>query len=160
MSSEAMRAGTPTALALAEEAHSLVQKQPRRALDVAEQARRLAALEGDEAAAVAAWHALGWAQCVLGDATTGITSLRAGVRLARRRADAQAEGLLRRLLAVWLAVDGQTRAARREMEAALNQLSGLEHARSQVHRIEVHRASGDPNPELHRRITADAARAL
>jgi len=144
-------------VALAQEAHALVQVDPKRAAALAERALELAE---DAEAEVAARYALGWAQHALGEAVEGDATLRAGIRLARKSGDERGEGLLRRLLAVQLSLDGRHRAARRELDAALALLSGLDRAQSQVHRIEIVRRGARDDAELHRRVTSDAAAAL
>lgn len=159
-----MSSGRPgrdaSALTLAEQAHGLVQADPRRALALAERALAASVAAGDAEAEVASRHALGWAQYVLGDAHSGRATLTIGIRLARRSSNRRGEGLLRRHLAFWLALDGETRAAQREIAAAISLLPGIDRARSQVQRIEVHRKSNNADAELHRRVSGDAARAL
>jgi tetratricopeptide (TPR) repeat protein len=144
----------------AAEAHALVQSDPRRALLLAERALTAASVEGDAEAQVSALHALGWSQHVLGDGTRAVRTMRSGIRLAERTGDERGAALLRRLLASSLALAGKTRAARREIDAALVSLSGLEKARSQVHRVGIHTHGHTVDPEVHRRILADAASAL
>jgi CHAT domain len=147
------------ALALAEQAHALVQAQPRQALELAQRARDAARAERDVPAELAAVLALGWAQGVLGD-TSAEATLRAGIRLGARHGDRRGVGLLRRHLAGTLAVDGRLREARREIEAAMALLSGRDRVRSEVHRVAIHRATHSTDPETHRKVCADAARAL
>ncbi len=147
------------ALAWAEEAHALVQAQPRQALALAERALEAARREADAKAEVAALYALAWAQNVLGD-TRARATLRSGIRIGERNGDRRGVGLLRRHLALTLAMDGQMRAARREIEAAMALLSGLDRARSEVQRVAIHRAAHSADPEKHRQVCADAARAL
>jgi hypothetical protein len=159
MSSEpTARAGS--ALAWAEEAHALVQARPRQALALAERALAAASSEGDVKAAVAARYALGWAQNVLGDARAARVTMSAGIRLAERHGDRQGAGLMRRHMAFLLALAGKTRAAHREIDAAIALLSGRERARSQVHRVAIHRRAHIADPEIHRRVLADAAGAV
>ena len=159
--SRGRRAPEASALALAEQAHALVQAHPRQALALAENALAASVAARDAEAEVAARHALGWAQYVLGDPRSGRVTLTIGIRLARRSSNRRGEGLLRRHLAFWLALDGETRAAEREIAAAISLLPRLDRARSQVQRMEIHRKSaGNSDPELHRRVCADAARAL
>jgi hypothetical protein len=155
--SSAPLAGEASALALAQEAHALVQVDPKQAAALAERALELAE---DTEAEIAARYALGWALHALGKAVQGDATLRAGIRLARKSGDERGEGLLRRLLAFQLSVDGHHRAARRELDAALALLSGLDRAQSQVHRIEIVRRGARGDPELHRRLSSDAASAL
>src|SRR5215831_4266103 len=159
MSSQATRPESP-ALAQAQQAHALVQVRPREARELAERALAAAAASGDIEAEVAARYALGWAQCVLGDAKTGRATWRTGIRLAERHGHRRGAGLLRRILAGWLAIDGQTRAARREIDGALVLLSGRDRAESQVHRLEVHRRSSRADPSALRQLEADVRRAL
>src|SRR2546430_11236849 len=143
-----MSSGPPardgSALARAQEAHALIQVDPRQARALAERALAAAAAERDVAAEIAARYALGWAQAVLGEARAGMTTLRAGIRLAERHGDRRGGALLRRHLAVWLASDGQVRAAQREIATALTRLTGRDPAQAQVHRGGIHRRS--PNP--------------
>jgi CHAT domain len=160
MSSQATGGEKSRALAWAEEAHTLVQAHPRRARALAQRALAEAKSGGDTKAEVAARYALGWAQFVLGEALAARATLRAGIRLAHRSDDRRGAGLLRRHLAYQLAYGGETRAAQREIAAALASLTGLERARSQVHRLDIHRKSHVPDPYLHRRVLGDAASAL
>lgn len=153
-------AGGERALAWAEQAHALVQVQPRSALALAERAVAAAAEAGDAEAEVVARQALGWAQKVLGDARTGRSTLRAGIRLAQKHGDRRGLGILRRSLAVSYAHAGEAHAAEREIAAALALLSGLDRARSQVHRIEVYRKASSPDPRQSRAVFSDAAEAL
>jgi hypothetical protein len=127
---------------------------------LAERALAAAHETGDAEAEVSARHALGWAQYILGDARSGRATLARGIRLAKERSLRRGEGLLRRHLAFWLAVDGDVRAAQREIAAALGLLNGLDRARSQAQRIEIHRMTSASDPESHRRVCADAAAAL
>jgi CHAT domain-containing protein len=145
---------------LADEAHLLVQAHPREALGLAERALALASTEHDVEAEVAARYALGWAQYELGDPVAARHTLRAGIRLAERHGDRHGAGVLRRHLAFQLVNAGQPRAARREISAAIDLLTGIERARSEVHMIEIHRLSHDTDPAVHRRVLANAARAL
>jgi CHAT domain-containing protein len=126
---------------------------------LAERALAAAAAGRDVEAEVAARYALGWAQHVLGDADAGKT-LTAGIKLAERHGDWRGAGLLRRHLAFQLAEDGHLRAAQREIATAIALLSGRERAQSQVHRVDIHRRSRSVDAEAHRRVVADAARAL
>jgi hypothetical protein len=160
MSSQAPGGGNARAIAWAEEAHRLVQAHPRRARALAQRALAEAHAGGDATAEVAARYALGWAQCVLGDSDTARATLRAGISVADRNGDRQGAGLLRRHFAYQLAIGGDVRAAHREIEAAVAMLDGLEQARSQVHRLDIHRKSHAHDPELHRRVLGDAAAAL
>jgi hypothetical protein len=156
-SGETARAGT--ALALAEEAHALVQVSPRRALALAERALAVAFADGDVPAKLAALHTLGWAQRVVGD-TRAIGTLRTGIRIGERHRDWRSVGLLRRQLAVTLGLAGQTKGARREIEAAVALLSGRDRAQSEVHRLAVHRRAPSSDPNAYRQVRTDAARAL
>jgi len=153
------QAGGAVASALAAEAYALVPTHPRHALELAERAREAARAEHDVRAEVAALHAAGWARVLLDDPGV-VATLRAAIRVGRRGGDSHGVALVRRLLATQLAWDGQTRAARREIEAAVESLDGDERARSQVHRLEIYRLSRVVDPETHRRVCADAARAL
>jgi hypothetical protein len=159
MSSTARRGGG-TAQRWAEEAHALVETQPRKALALAERARSAASTEGDRKAEVAALHSIAWAQLRLGDAEASASTIRSGLRLARRQGDTQAAALLRRLLAAALALSGRTRAAQREMDAAIAQLTGLERARSQVHRLAMYRRSGAAEPATERSLLSGASAGL
>ena len=153
-------AGNAPALAWAEEAHALVQVHPRQALALAERALAAASAQQDVEAEVAARRVLGWAQGVLGETQAGRATLRAGIRLAERHGDRRGAGLLRRHLAVSHAFAGETHAAQREIDAAIELLSGRDRAQSQVHRVEIHRKAHTADSDLHRRICADAATAL
>jgi hypothetical protein len=146
-------------LALAEEAYALVQARPRQALTLAERALAAARAERDGEAEVAALNALAWAQHVLGD-KRALPTARAGIRVAERNGDRRGVGLLRRRLALTLAFAGKTRAAQRELDAALPLLSGIERAESEVHRIGLHFAAHSSDPEKHRQLCADVAAAL
>src|SRR5262245_2124042 len=153
-------AGQASALARAQEARALMQADPRRARALAERALAAAAIENDPEAEFSALYALGWAQAVLGEARVGITTLRTGIRVAERHGDPRAGALLRRQLAVWLASEGQMRAAQREIAASLTVLAGRDRAESQVHRLDIHRRSLRADPDLQRRVWLDAANAL
>ena len=159
MSSTARR-GLGQARAWAEEAHALVETEPRRALALAERARSTASTEGDRDAEIAALHSLAWAQLRLGDARASVSTIRSGLRLATGQGDPQAAALLRRLLAAALALSGRTRAAQREMDAAITDLTGLERARSQVHRLAMYRRSGAADPAVERSLLRDAGAGL
>jgi tetratricopeptide (TPR) repeat protein len=148
------------ALAWAEEAHALVRTDPRKALALAKRALTAASADGDDDAQVAATNALAWAQRVLGDEPGAERTLRAGIRLAKSRGDRRATGILGRQLAVSLAFAGKARAARREIEAALSLLNGRDRAHAQVHRVTVHTRGHTTDLETHRRVYADALRAL
>src|SRR5436190_1641822 len=158
MSSQARGHASP-ALAWAEEAHALVQVRPHQAVALAERALATATAASDVEAEVAARYALGWAQHVLGDARAKKT-LKIGINIAERHGNRRGVGLLRRHLAFQLADDGQMRAAQREIAAATALLSGRDRARSQVHRVDIHRRSRTVDPEVHRRVVHDAARSL
>jgi CHAT domain len=152
-----MSRGTPatTPLALAEEAYGLVQVDPRRAQEVAQQAQAAAVAAGDHAAQVAALHALTWSQFVLGDprwATTG----RLGIRIGERAGELERAALLRRHFAQNLAAAGKIRAAVQELDLAVECLTGLERVRSQVARVVIQRRAHASDPSRHRRVVADA----
>jgi len=159
MSSVATRRGT-LALSRAEQAHALVQARPRHALVLAKRALDQATAEGDVGAEVAAQHAIAWAQLVLGDVPAALRAIRAGIRVADGHGDRRGAALLRRLLAASLSLSGHAHAARREIDAATTQLSGVERARSQVHRVALHRGSGTADPDREREVLRDAARGL
>jgi len=159
MSSEPTARGT-SALAWAEEAHALVQARPRHALALAERALATASSQGDVEAEIAARYALGWAQHALGDARAARATLSAGIRLAERHGDRQGAGVLRRRAAFALALAGHTRAAQREIDVAIASLAGRERARSHVHRVAIHRRAHLAEPDVHRRVLADAAAAI
>ena len=147
------------ASAMAAEAYELVPANPRRALTLALKALEAARAEPDAQAAVAALRAAGWAQAVLND-PAAIATFRSGIRAAKRIDDAHGAALLLRLLATQLAWAGESRGAQREMSAAIALLDGLDRARSEVHRLEIHRLSGTTDRGTDRRVRADAARAL
>ncbi len=147
-------------LALAERAHALVQVSPRRAEALAGRAVAAARDCGDAGAEVAALHALGWAQMVLGDQRRSVRTMQNGIRVAERAGNRAGAGRLRRVLAVSLGDAGKTRAAQREIDAAIASLSGPDAVRSQVHRVAIHRAAHAVDPAVHRNVCADAARAL
>ena len=159
MSSEATQRDA-SALESAEEAHLLVEARPRQALALANRALAAASADGDVTAQVAALRSVAWAQLKLGDARAASAAMRTGIRLANRNGDRQGAALLRRLLAASLSLSGRTRAARREIDAAVADLSGLERARSQVHRVEIHRTSNAADPSIDRAVLSDAARGL
>src|SRR5438105_2096634 len=147
-------------LAWAEQAYALVQARPLQARALAERALAAASAQGDAEAQLTAMYALAWAQNVLGDAKTARKTMRAGIRLGTRYGDGRRVALLRRLLAFSLAFAGESRAAQREIDAALAVLSARDWAQSQVHRLEIHRLAHPADPAVHRRVCADAARAL
>jgi CHAT domain len=149
-----------SALAWAEAAHALVQADPRRARTLAERALAAASAGHDVEAEIAARHALGWALHSLGDAAEGRRTLSAGIRLAEEHGALHRAGVLRRHLAYQLATDGAVSAARRELVDAIALLSGPEVARSQVHRLEIHRLGRAVDPGLDREVLARAARAM
>jgi CHAT domain-containing protein len=159
MSSLATSRGSP-ALNRAQDAHDLVQARPHEAMALAKQALAEAAEAGDVEAKIAGYYALGWAQLVLGDAQEAARTVRSGIRLAERTGQAERGGVLRRLLANSLLFAGHTGAARREIELAVQVLSGRELARAQVHRVAIHGKSHSPDPETHRRVMDDTAKAL
>jgi hypothetical protein len=147
------------ALALAQEAYALVQVSPRRALALADRALVAARTEGDAQAEVAAMHALTWAQFELGEPAAART-VRAGIRVAERYRDRRGAALLRRRLAFMHALAGRARAADREINQALELLEGIDRARSQVFRVEIHRKAQSPDLEADRTLLADVAGAL
>jgi hypothetical protein len=143
----------------AAEAYALVQADPRRALALAERAAAAADLERNPRAKVAALYALSWAQLELGDGRA-LATARAGVRLARWNGDRRGEGLLRRRVATSLAFDGRLRAARREIDAALELLSSRDRAESEVFRVFIHRRSNLTDQEAYDRMRSRARSAL
>jgi hypothetical protein len=149
-----------SALDQAAEAHALVEARPRQAVALARAARDAAAAAGDVEAEVAALHAIAWAELRLGDARAAADAVRAGIRLAEHSGDHRGAAILRRVLAASLALSGHTRAARREIDAAVAELSGLERARSQVHRLAMHRRTGAADPAVERRVLEDAGLGL
>src|SRR5262245_51289075 len=148
------------ALAWAEEAHGLVRARPRQARALAEQALAAASAAGDVGAQVSAANALGWAQTVLGDGAAAEKTWRAGIRVATAHNDPRGIGILRRQLAVSLALAGKTRQAKREIDAALALLKGRDRAHAQIHRLAVHGRARAADPETHRQVLLDAGRAL
>jgi hypothetical protein len=68
--------------------------------------------------------------------------------------------LLRRLLAVSLADAGSIKAARREIDAAMAELSTRDRAQSEVFRVAIHRSGPSADPRMNREVLAAAARAL
>src|SRR5262245_41742654 len=122
------------ALVMAERAYALDQVNPRRAATLAEHARVAARAEADRSAEIRAMHALAWAQFQLGDARS-ITTVRAGIRMAERYGDRRGVGLLRRRLTFSHSLAGHSRAARREIAAALTLLEGPDRAQSEVFRL-------------------------
>ena len=159
MSSVATHGGA-SALDRAAEAHALVHARPRQALSLAEKTVAAATAEGDAEAEVAALHAVAWAQLALGDGRAAAGAARRGIRVARDHDDSRGEAILRRILAASLALSGHTRAARREIDAAVASLSGLERARSEVHRLALHRRARAADPMLERAVLDAAARGL
>jgi CHAT domain-containing protein len=137
-----------------------VQINPRKARGLAERALAAAAAANDTGEQIAAANALGWAQSVLGEAAAARETWREGIRLAERHGDRRGAGLLHRQLAVWHAWAGESRAAWREMETAVALLSGRDRAQSQVHRLAILKRARQADPDVHRRVCADAARAL
>jgi CHAT domain len=146
------------ALALAEKAYALVEVSPRRALSMAERALA-AAGDTDPEAQIVALHALAWAQLQLGDART-LDTVQAGIRAAERHSDHRGAGLLRRRLAYTYALAGETRAARRELEAAIALLEGPDRVRSEVFRLDIHRRAHAADSATHREVLARASTAL
>src|SRR5215467_13921355 len=137
MSSLATRRGA-SALDQADQAHALVEARPHQALALAQRAFAAATADGDVQAEVAALHAVAWAQLFLGDPRAASAAVRAGIRVAESHGDRHGAAILRRVLAASLALSGHTRAARREIDTAVGELSGLERARSQVHRLAMY----------------------
>jgi tetratricopeptide (TPR) repeat protein len=152
-------APTTDASGLAREAYALVQVDPRKAERIAEQALTLARDTRDADAHVAALHALAWAQHVEGD-PRAIGTARVGIQVGLRHGNRRGVALLRRRLALSLAFEGETHAARREIEAALAELRGRDRAESEVFRVAIHRAAHSADPEAHRRVLAAATQAL
>jgi hypothetical protein len=148
-----------SALALAEQAYDSVQIRPRRAEALAEQALALARAERDTEAEVAALHALSWAQHVRGDPRT-VATAKAGIRLAERYGDRRRAALLRRRLALSLANAGKIRAAEREIDVAIRELTGRDRARSEVFRMAIHRNAYGAGSVRDREIVAASRRAL
>src|SRR5262245_27252933 len=128
-------------LALAEQAHALVQADPRAGAVAAERALALARGEHDAEAEVAALHALGFARYTLGDARA-LATMRRATSVGRRSGQHRRAALARRNLAVYLAYAGKPTEARRELEAASAALTGLDRARTEVFRIAVRGATG------------------
>jgi hypothetical protein len=146
-------------LALAEQAYGLVEVRPRRAVALAERAVAVARNERDAEAQVRAYHALSWAQRILGDPGS-MRSARTGIRVGEQHGVRRWLALLRRNYAHGLAFSGSTQAARRELEAAIADLEGRDRAQSEVFRIMVHRRAHSADPAAHRTVLAGAARAL
>jgi hypothetical protein len=132
---------------------------PRRAAIAAERALTAARSEHDARAEVAALHALAWAQAELGE-PSAFATIRAGIRIAAKCGNRRGEGLSRRRLAFMLTGAGRVRAAERELRRALELFDDLDRARSQVFRVEIHRAARSGDPEADRAVLADAAGAL
>jgi hypothetical protein len=153
-----MSSGAP-ALALADQAYDLVQADPQAAAALAEQALENALAEGDAGAQIAALHALAWARHVLGD-PRAIETARRGVRVAGRSGDRAAVALLRRRLSISLAFAGHVREAKREIDAAIADLTGAERARSEVFRLAILRAAPPADAAAHRAALARTAVAL
>jgi hypothetical protein len=147
------------ALALAEEAFDHVQTDPAQAASLAERALALARLERNSEAQVASLHALSWAQHLIGDPSARRTA-RTGIRVGLRSGERRRVALLRRRLALTLAFDGAILAARREIDAAVADLSGVDRAQSEVFRVAIHRSAHAVDPATHRRIMSAAASAL
>jgi hypothetical protein len=141
-------------LALAEQAHALVQTDPRAGLAAAERALGLAREHRDGEAEVAALHALGFARYALGD-PGALGTIRTAVRLGERNGNGRRAALARRNLALYLTYAGKSSAALREIETACAALDGLERARSEVFRIAVYGATGQAPAGL-----GNSARAL
>ena len=148
---------TVTALELAREANALVQVDPRRALAVAEQA--LARAKGDPRAEVESLYALSWAQHEVGDRRAAATA-RTGIRIAERNGDRRGAGLLRRRLATSYSFAGRHAAAQREIDRAVELLSGTDRAQTEVFRLFVHMYAEPSDPALRRQVYADARDAL
>jgi tetratricopeptide (TPR) repeat protein len=146
-------------LALAEQAYGLVQVRPSRAVALAERAFATARKEHDPEAQVAALHALSWAQRVVGDPRSARTA-RAGIRIGEKYGARRRVALLRRNFSHALAFDGATRAAQREMDAALADLHGRDRAEAEVFRIALHRRARTIDPDAHKAVLTAAARAL
>src|SRR5580765_1415235 len=153
-----MSSGSP-ALLLAEKAYGLVQADPSAAAKLAERALEAARREQDVQGEVAALHALAWSQHVLGDPRASGTA-REGIRIATRSGDHRGVALLRRRLSMSLAFAGDLRGARREIDAAIADLSGSDAAQSEVFRIAIHRSGHAADPAAHRTALARAAVAL
>src|SRR5262245_29486583 len=112
-----------SASTLADEAYDLVQVDPRKALALARRAEVAARAEADADARLVALHALSWAEHVLGDPRAARTA-REAIRLGERHGRRRRVALLRRRLALILAGEGATTAARREIDAAVAALAG------------------------------------
>src|ERR1044071_9426508 len=110
-------------LALAEQAYDLVQVRPSRAVELAERALALARAEHDAEAQVAAFHALSWAQRVVGDPRSMRTA-RAGIRIGEKHGVRRRVALLRRNYSHGLAFAGSVEAAAREIDKAVAELHG------------------------------------
>ena len=147
------------ALVLAEQAYALVQVSPRRAMVVAERALVLARSAADPTGEVAALHALAWAQFQLGDARS-LATVKRGIRIAEEQGNHRSAGLLRRRLAYAHAVAGRSRAAQREIKAAIALLEEPDRAQSEIFRLAIHRRAPAAAPEAHREVLRAATRAL
>ena len=135
------RAARTEVLAAAERAYALVQAEPRRALVLAEAAVAQARNERQAEGLAAALHVLGFARFRLGD-PRALRTMRSAVSVAERHGFSHRAALSRRNLALYLAYRGQLRKAVGEIDAAIEGLSGLDRARSQVFRIAVYGLAG------------------
>src|SRR5258707_9341431 len=123
-------------LALADQAYDFVQARPTRAIEIAERAFAFARDEADPEAQVAALHVLWWAQRVVGDPRS-LRTARKGIRIGEKHGVVRRLALLRRNYSHGLAWAGSITAARREMDAAVEDLHGRDRAESVVFQIAI-----------------------
>jgi tetratricopeptide (TPR) repeat protein len=119
---------------MAAQALRLVTADPRRAVQVATQARDAARREADRGAESTAERALGLAARELGDADRALRHLRSAVRVAGAAGLAEYAAEARMSLALVLAEAGRPVPALREIDAAAPALRGLPAARLHMQR--------------------------
>jgi hypothetical protein len=117
------------ALELAQSAFELVERDASAAAALAERALHLAHRQRHPEAAVAALHALSFAQHELGD-QRAIRTIRRAIRIGERHGLTHRTALARRRLALDLASRGAITAALRELQLACAALDPHERARS------------------------------
>src|SRR2546430_11306394 len=118
----------------AREALRLAEADPRRSAGLASAIVRQARQDHDPAVAAVAERALGLASIHLADLDTALRHLRTAVRLGHRAGVARLAGEARMTLAFALNRRGRSRQALREIDGALVDLDGGEHARAQAQR--------------------------
>lgn len=110
----------------------MAESDPRRSVQLAQEASRSALAAGDPAAASTAERAWGLAAYHLGDIGMALRHLRRAVRLGGQAGDPELVGEARMTLAAVLNWHGRPRPALRELDIALTLLVGVQRARAQA----------------------------